>query len=356
MSQKTLSYRDAGVDRAAADQVVGAIRELAAATHGPGVVPNLGSGGSAYAALFQAPLAGLRSPLLAATCDGVGTKVLVAQACRQFRGLGQDLVAVNVNDLLPRGARPLFFLDYIAVSSLSQQVGGGTAVLDIVAGMADACAQVGCALLGGETAEMPDLYRPGGCDLVGFAVGLVEQTRVPRGDLEPGDVVLGLPAVGVHANGFSLVRRVLAAAGISYETVLPGLGGAVGAELLRPTPLYVAPVLSLMARAEVKAAAHITGGGLLGRAAALVPPGLRIVLDPTTYFRPPIFDLIARLGPVTIDELARTFNLGLGFLVVVPAAQVAAALGDGAADTDGWRVVGRIEAGPGGADLGYVAT
>lgn len=349
MSGKPLSYRDAGVDRDAADHLVRALRGLAASTQGPAV----DASGGAYAALYQPALMGMRHPLLAATCDGVGTKVLVAQACRQFRGLGQDLVAANVNDLLPRGARPLFFLDYIAVSSLAPPEGQAEAVLQMVAGMADACAQVGCALVGGETAELPDLYREGGCDLVGFAVGIVERDQVPRGDLTPGDVVLGLPAVGVHANGFSLVRRVLERSGVSYDAVLPELGQSVGSELLRPTPLYVDPVLSLLRRVPVKAAAHITGGGLLGRAAALVPAGLRIVLDPTSYRRPPIFDLIARLGPVTVDELARTFNMGLGFLVVLAAEHAQAALADGAA---GWRVVGQIVAGPGGADLGYAAS
>lgn len=349
MSAKPVSYRQAGVDRDAAEHLVRSIRGLAATTQGPEVRPS----GAAYAALFAPPIHGLEQPLLAATCDGVGTKVLVAKACQQYRGLGQDLVAVNVNDLLPRAARPLFFLDYVAAGSLAGEAGQGPAVLEIVRGMADACRAVGCALLGGETAEMPDLYRPGDCDLVGFAVGIVEQAQVPRGDVVAGDVVLGLPAVGVHANGFSLVRRVLAQAAVPYDARLPELELPIGQELLRPTPLYVAPVLSLMARVKVRAAAHITGGGLLGRAAAMMPEGLRLVIDPATYARPAIFDLLARLGPVRPDELARTYNMGLGFLVVVRAAAVERALGSG---HEGWRVVGRVEPGETGADLGYAAT
>lgn len=352
MSAPPLTYRDAGVDIAAADAFTARIKALAQRTHGAGVVPFQ----DAYAGLFLPPLGGLRSPLLAATCDGVGTKLLVAQACGNYRGLGQDLVAMNVNDLLPAGARPLFFLDYLAAGRL-----GAAPLLEIVEGIAAACAEVGCALLGGETAELPGLYPEGGFDVAGFAVGLVDAERVPRGPVEAGDVVLGLRASGVHANGFSLARRALAQAGLAYDAVLPELGVPLGEALLVPTSLYVRPVLALLVGlgpARVKAAAHITGGGLLGRARKLVPPGLRIELDPRCYARPPILDVIARAGGVPEDEMARTFNMGLGFLIVASAEDVARAqiLTDGAVVPVG-RIVrasaARSNAAHGEVDLGY---
>ena len=350
MSTLPLTYRDAGVDIAAGDAFARAISKLAQRTKTADVLPS----GDAYAGLFRLPLSGLRTPLLAATCDGVGTKILVARACRSYRGLGQDLVAMNVNDLLPRGARPLFFLDYLAVGKIALSASGeadaaAVPLLDLAQGIVDACAAVGCALLGGETAEMPDLYDPGDCDLAGFAVGLVDQAQVPSGDVEVGDVVLGLPSSGVHSNGFSLVRRVIAQAGLDYRETLPGLDRSLGAELLQPTLLYVEPVLALLGRVRIKAAAHITGGGLLGRAEKLVRADQRILIDPQSYTRPPIFDVIARLGHVQETELARTFNMGLGFLVVLSPQHAETILADAASP---WRRVGHIAAGH-GADLGY---
>jgi phosphoribosylformylglycinamidine cyclo-ligase len=337
-----LTYRQAGVDIGAADAFVAALRVLAERTHGPSVLPS----GDAYAGLYRPPTDGMKKPLLAATCDGVGTKLLVARACGRYRGLGQDLVAMNVNDLLPRAATPLFFLDYIAAGRLEPGP-----LLQVAEGMADACRASGCALLGGETAEMPDVYRDGEFDLAGFAVGIVDESQVPRGDLQAGDVVLGLPSSGIHSNGLSLARRALERAGVGYDAMLPDLGRAVGEELLEPTRLYVAPVLELLRRARCKAAAHITGGGLLGRARKLTPPGLRLALDPRTYVRPPIFDLLARAGDITPVELASTFNMGLGFLVVMEETDAAAVLADAGTE---WRAVGRLERGE-GVDLGYAA-
>jgi phosphoribosylformylglycinamidine cyclo-ligase len=317
VSAPRLCYRDAGVDLDAADAFTARVRELARASHTPGVVPFA----DAYAGLFRPALDGLRAPLLAASCDGVGTKLLVARACGRHRGLGQDLVAMNVNDLLPAGARPLFFLDYLAAGRLDPEP-----LVEVVAGIAEACAEVGCALLGGETAELPGLYREGDFDLAGFAVGLVDAEQVPRGPVEAGDVVLGLPSSGLHSNGLSLARRALEQAGIGYGDVLPELGASVGEVLLTPTRLYVRPVLSVLADlapARIKAAAHITGGGLLGRSRKLVPPGLRIEIDPGSYRRPSIFDVIARAGGISEIERARSFKMGLGFLLIVRAEDAA---------------------------------
>lgn len=344
MSKRSLTYRESGVDIRAADAFAASIRALSRATHGPDVLPS----GDAYAGLYRPPIAGMKAPLLAATCDGVGTKLIVARECQRYRGLGQDLVAMNVNDLLPRGARPLFFLDYIAVGAID-----GVPLGELAEGIAAACAAVGCALLGGETAEMPDVYKKDDCDLAGFAVGLVEKEQVPSEVLCAGDVVLGLPASGVHANGLSLARRALHAAGVGYDTHFPELGQSIGAELLVPTRLYVQPALALMSTVRMKAAAHITGGGLLGRARKLARDGLRVVIDPRAYARPPIFDVIARLGGVSEEEMAGTFNMGLGFLAVVGAAEAQALQAAGLGE---WRIVGRIEKGAEGAELGYAAS
>ncbi|WP_158257633.1 phosphoribosylformylglycinamidine cyclo-ligase [Haliangium sp. UPWRP_2] len=337
------TYRQAGVDLALADHFAAQLRQAAQATHDAAVV----DAGEAYAGLYRPPLAGLADPLLAATCDGVGTKLLVARDCADYRGIGQDLVAMNVNDLLPRGARPLFFLDYIAAGVLAS-----VPLPEIAAGMLAACRQVGCALLGGETAELPDAYRPGDCDLAGFAVGLVDRGCVPRGGLCAGDLILGYPSNGIHANGLSLARKILSAAGLAYADRVPELAESIGAELLRPTRLYVEPVLRLMSQVPIKAAAHVTGGGLLRRALGLCPEGLRLWIDPDSYVRPPIFSLLARLGGVAEDELAGTFNLGLGFLLVAGREQQAAL----APFLDGdLRVVGEVRAGPRGVELGYAA-
>lgn len=342
-SDEALTYRASGVDIAAADAFAARIRELARNTHGPEVLPS----GDAYAGLFRAPLAGLNKPLIAATCDGVGTKLIVARECGSYRGLGQDLVAMNVNDLLPRGARPLFFLDYLAIGSIRS-----APMLELAEGIAAACSAAGCALLGGETAEMPDVYKPGDFDLAGFAVGIVDEAHVPREDLSPGDVVLGLPSSGVHSNGFSLVRRVLEHAGVDYRDQLPELTQPIGAELLIPTRLYIEPVLTLLRTVRVKAAAHVTGGGLLGRARKLARDGLHIDIDPSRYTRPPIFSAIARLGSIPDDEMARTFNMGLGFLAIVSAADADELQKRGLGDL---QIVGQVTAGTTGVDLGYAA-
>jgi phosphoribosylformylglycinamidine cyclo-ligase len=341
MSSPPLTYREAGVDIAAADAFVALVRRFAESTHGPGVLPS----GDAYAGLFRPPLAGYKAPLLAATCDGVGSKLLIARACGRYRGLGQDLVAMNVNDLLPRGATPLLFLDYIATGRLDP-----APLLEIADGMAAACRESGCALLGGETAEMPEVYRQGEFDLAGFAVGWVDEERVPRGDIAAGDVVLGLPSSGIHSNGLSLARHALLRAGIGYKDGKGELGRAVGEELLIPTRLYVRPVLALLQHVRLKAAAHVTGGGLLGRARKLVPAGLRLLIDPESYVRPPIFDFLGRAGGIEERELAATFNMGLGFLAILAEADAEAVLA--AADSE-WRRVGRFVAGETGVELGY---
>lgn len=337
-----LTYRDAGVDIEAADHFVSRIGWLAKSTHTASVVPHTAS----FAGLFRPELSGLVAPLLSATCDGVGTKLLVARDMGRFEGLGQDLVGMNVNDLLPSGSRPLFFLDYIACGKLEP-----AELEDVVRGIARACAEVGCVLLGGETAEMPGLYRPGEFDLAGFAVGLCDAGRLPdMASVAPGDVVLALPSSGLHSNGFSLARKALFEhGGMKVTDRVDVLGCTVGEALLEPTRLYVHPVLELMQTVTAKSGAHITGGGLLNRAGRMVKGELRVVLDPTRYEQQPIYRLIARAGGVAPHEMATTFNMGLGYLVIVSRADADRVL----ADLKGWLEVGRIERGAHGVDLGY---
>jgi phosphoribosylformylglycinamidine cyclo-ligase len=337
-----LTYRRAGVDIAAADALMGRLRALAGATHDTNVRPY----SDAYAGLYALPAGGL----LAATCDGVGTKLMIAQALKSYRGLGQDLVAMNVNDLLPCGARPLFFLDYLAAGRLDGEV-----LSELVAGMASACLAVSCALLGGETAEMPGVYGPTDFDLAGFAVGLTDAQRLPKKErLQAGDVIVALPSTGIHANGFSLVRQALQRGNLSLHDAPQALGQAIGEALLTPTALYVKPVLAAFDDQalldELRVAAHITGGGLLGRTQALAPLGLRLVIDAQRYTRPPIFDVIAEAGAITAPEMARTFNMGLGFVMIV--SQRGAARLMQTPDSP-WLTVGEVVSGTTGVELGY---
>jgi phosphoribosylformylglycinamidine cyclo-ligase len=328
-----LTYRRAGVDVEAADRLVARIAGLAAATHGPEVEP----GPAAFAGLYRLP----GGDLLAATCDGVGTKVLIAREAGRFEGIGQDLVAMNVNDLLPVGARPLFFLDYLAAGALDPGP-----VAAVVAGAAAACREVGCALLGGETAEMPGLYRPGDLDVAGFAVGLVDPRRRPDpAGPRPGDRVLALPSSGIHANGLSLARAALLdRGGLRLDGHVPELGRTLAEELLEPTALYAGPVLGAPP-GRVGALAHVTGGGLARRGRAMLPEGLHMHLDPARWRRPPVFDLIERAGPVSGTEMAATFNLGLGFLAIVDPEAAPAW------EEDGWLPVGDVRPGERGVSL-----
>ena len=328
---RPLSYRLAGVDVTAAERFVEAIGPLVRSTHGPEVVTHA----SRFAGLLRPDLDGISDPVIAATCDGVGTKVLLATEPAHFEGLGRDLVAMNVNDLLPLGARPLLFLDYLAAGRLDADRLGAA-----VRGIAAACREAGCALLGGETAEMPNVHADGAIEMAGFAVGLVDGDRLPDPSaIRPGDPVVALPSTGLHSNGFTLARRALFdQAGLDPDGTVPGLVGTLGDVLRTPTAIYVDAV----ANVSFKAAAHITGGGLLGRLAALLPAGLGARIDPDTYTRPPILGVVSQAGGVPEEEMAATFNMGLGFVAVVDEAP------------EGWLRVGEVTEG-GGVDLGYAS-
>src|SRR5581483_1485167 len=271
-----------------------------------------------FGGLFAVP-PGYREPVLVSGTDGVGTKLKVAFAARNHRGVGIDLVAMSVNDVCVTGAEPLFFLDYYATSKLDAD-----AAAEVVAGVAEGCAQAGCALLGGETAELPGFYAEGEYDLAGFAVGIVERSEIVDGrNVSAGDVVIGLASSGLHSNGFALARHVLfELAGLDLQARPPELGGrSLADELLTPTIVYARAVAALRKAVAVKALAHITGGGLPGNLPRVLPEGTRARLRSSAWPRLPIFDLIARLGEVEIAEMFDTFNMGVGMCAVVSPAE-----------------------------------
>jgi phosphoribosylformylglycinamidine cyclo-ligase len=304
-----LTYRDAGVDIEAGDRFVDRIKPLARRTLIPEVLGSIGG----FAGLCAVP-AGMREPVLVSGTDGVGTKLKIAFAADRHTTVGIDLVATSANDVATTGARPLFFLDYFATAKLD--VERATRVIE---GIAEGCRRAGCALLGGETAEMPGMYLPGEYDLAGFVVGVAERSELlPRGDVRPGDAVIGVASDGLHSNGFSLARKVLLEQeSLALDGVLPELGEPLVDALLRPTRIYCAPALEALRAGGVKAYCHVTGGGLPGNLPRVLPDGLGAELDERSWRRPPIFDLIARRGQVAPSEMRATFNLGLGLVAVV---------------------------------------
>jgi phosphoribosylformylglycinamidine cyclo-ligase len=304
-----LNYRQSGVDIEAGDEAVRRIAPLARATFRPEVLGEVG----AFAGFVRVPQ-GYRDPVLVSSTDGVGSKLKVAFLADRHDTVGIDLVAMGVNDLLVHGAEPLFFLDYLAVSKVVPE-----RVEAIVRGIAAGCREAGCALIGGETAELPDFYAPGEYDLAGFAVGVAERERIIDGSrVTPGDRVLGLASSGLHSNGYSLARRVIfERLGLKVSDQLPGVGRRAGDELLIPTRIYVKPVLSLLKEVPVRAMAHVTGGGITGNLPRVLPERCRAVIRKGTWPVPPIFDLIAKAGQVDEAEMLRTFNMGIGFICVV---------------------------------------
>ncbi|MBV9077411.1 MAG: phosphoribosylformylglycinamidine cyclo-ligase [Methylobacteriaceae bacterium] len=305
-----LTYAQAGVDIEAGNAMVDAIRPLVRSTARPGADAEIGG----FGGLFDLKAAGFRDPILVAANDGVGTKVKIAIETGRHDTIGIDLVAMCVNDLIVQGAEPLLFLDYFATAKLEPEVG-----VAIVRGIAEGCRQAGCALVGGETAEMPGLYAGRDYDLAGFALGAAERgTLLPREDVAPGDAVLGLLSSGVHSNGFSLVRRIVAAAGLAWDDPAPfAPGRSLGEALLEPTRIYVKPVLGALKRSRgVKAIAHITGGGFPDNIPRVLPDGLGVRLALGDLRLPPVFAWLARTGRVAEPEMLRTFNCGIGMVLV----------------------------------------
>ena len=346
-SRPPLTYRDAGVDIAAGDALVDRIKPLARATLRPGVVGGLGG----FGALFDLRAAGFRDPVLVSTTDGVGTKLKIAIETGQHDTVGIDLVAMCVNDLVVQGAEPLFFLDYFATGALSVDQAAR-----VVAGIAEGCRQAGCALVGGETAKMPGLYAAGDYDLAGFAVGAAERGMLLPSGVMPGDAVLGLASSGVHSNGFTLVRRIVDRSLLGWDAPAPFAAGRTLAEaLLRPTRIYVPALLALHRAGLLRAAAHITGGGLPGNVPRMLPEGMVAVLDAGAWPLPPVFLWLAQTGGVAPDEILRVFNCGVGMALVI--SDVAAAMALLAEHGEAAFQIGRIEArdGPATAHVGTPA-
>ena len=308
-----MDYRQSGVDVEAGNEVVRRIREHARRTFTPGVLSDIGSFGGLFALGAEAA----SDPVLVASADGVGTKLKVAFMTGIHDTIGVDLVNHCVNDILVQGARPLFFLDYLATGQLEPDV-----AVRIVEGLARACRDNGCALLGGETAEMPGFYGDGEYDVAGFIVGIVPRARIVDGSsIRNGDVLIGLPSSGLHTNGYSLARRIaFEAAGLRPSSVVPELGGAIGEALLVPHRSYLRTVMPVLASGVIKGMAHITGGGITENLPRVLPAGLHAVVDLASWSPPPIFAWLQRTGEVPSEDMLRTFNMGIGLIAVCSAA------------------------------------
>lgn len=307
-SPKPISYKDAGVDIDAADRALEKIKQHARRTFTPNVLTAIGSFGAGYR------LGGWQDPVLISSADGVGTKLKVAFLADRHDTIGEDLVNHCVNDIVVQGAKPLFFLDYLSMGKLDPEVAA-----QVVSGIARGCETNGCALIGGETAEMPGLYAAGEYDLAGFIVGAVERKRMVTGSsIRAGDILIGLPSSGLHTNGYSLARKLLfEVAGYSVETTVSELGCTVGEELLKVHRGYARAMAGLLEARLVKGAAHITGGGITDNLPRILPDGLGVVIDTASWTVPPVFTLLKHLGQIPDDDYRRTFNLGIGMIMVV---------------------------------------
>lgn len=313
-----MTYAEAGVDIDAGNDLVDRIKPAAKRTDRSGVMAGLGG----FGALFDLKAAGYQDPVLVAATDGVGTKLRIAIDTGHVDGVGIDLVAMCVNDLVCQGAEPLFFLDYFATGKLETDVAAR-----VVEGIAEGCVRSGCALIGGETAEMPGMYPAGDFDLAGFAVGAMERGATLPANVGEGDVLLGLASDGVHSNGYSLVRRLVDHAGLSWDDPAPFGDGSVGAELLAPTRLYVRQALAAIRAGGVHGLAHITGGGLTENLPRILPEGLGAEIDLNSWTLPPVFSWMQSTGGIEEAEMLKTFNCGIG-MIVVCAADAADSLAD----------------------------
>ncbi|MGZ5092225.1 MAG: phosphoribosylformylglycinamidine cyclo-ligase [Burkholderiales bacterium] len=337
-STPSLTYSDAGVDIDAGDELVERIKPYAKRTMRPGVLAGIGG----FGALFELPK-GYREPVLVSGTDGVGTKLKIAFERARHDTIGIDLVAMSVNDILTLGAEPLYFLDYYACGKLDVATAS-----EVVKGIAAGCERAGCALIGGETAEMPGMYTPGEYDLAGFAVGVVEKTRIVDGStIQPGDALLGLASDGAHSNGYSLIRKILAATRANLDE---RLGSQTLADLiLAPTRIYVKPVLQLLQSVPVKGMAHITGGGLVENVPRVLAENLSARIDRTTWTMPALFEWLKEAGNVNDHEMFRVFNCGIGMVIVVAESDAERALKALAQSGETARRIGVVENRTGGA-------
>lgn len=335
-----MDYREAGVDVEAGRAFIGQIRNLVKSTYRPEVLGDLGG----FSGLFQVP-GGFKEPVLVSGTDGVGTKLKLAQSLNIHHTVGIDLVAMCANDVLPCGAQPLFFLDYLATGKLDRDQ-----LTQVVAGISEGCLQAGCALLGGETAEMPGFYQPGEYDIAGFCVGIVEKSQILDGSqVKEGDIAIGLASVGVHSNGFSLVRKVVENSNLDWHYCPPELAGkSLGEVLLTPTRIYVKPILeALRSGLIINGMAHITGGGLPENLPRCLGAGQSIEIDIKTWPVPPIFNWLAKQGEIQLVEMFNTFNMGIGFVILVPPEQAQKTINWFTAQNIGAYHIGQVIAGEG---------
>ena len=335
-----LTYRAAGVDIDAGNEAVQLMKEAVRSTYRPEVLGDIGG----FGGLFALNMAKYRQPVLVSGTDGVGTKLRIALMADKHDTIGQDAVAMSVNDILVQGAEPLFFLDYIAVGKLDP-----VQVAQIVGGVARACRESGCALIGGETAEMAGFYAHGDYDIAGFAVGIAERERLITGEhIRPGDVLIGLPSSGLHSNGYSLVRKIcFDVKNASLEEYIPALGRTLGEELLTPTRLYPAACLPLFSSFTIKGLVHITGGGFYDNIPRILPPGCGALVNTEKWPQLPVFNLMQEWGGVSWPEMYRTFNMGIGMILVVSPEEVPGVMKDLADRGEPCYRIGEIVAGEG---------
>lgn len=342
---KPITYKDAGVDIDAGEALVRRIGPAAKATRRPGADAELGG----FGGLFDLKAAGFADPVLVAATDGVGTKLKIAIETGFYEGIGQDLVAMCVNDIVVQGAEPLFFLDYYATGKLKVD-----AAATVVEGIARACKASGCALIGGETAEMPGLYAPNDFDLAGFSVGAVERGAIlpKKAAMKAGDVIIGVASTGVHSNGFSLVRRVVERVGLSYDSCATfDNPKTLGEALMTPTALYVKSALAAMKAATIKGFAHITGGGITENVPRCLPDGLDAEIDLSSWTPLPVFSWLARAAAIGEEEMLRTFNCGIGLIAVVDAGEAEAVLAAFGSHSQKASIIGKLVAGEGEAKV-----
>lgn len=333
-----MKYADAGVNIAVADDAKQRIRHLASKTFSPAVLGGIGG----FGALYGLDIKKWKEPVLVSSADGVGTKLKIAMAMGVHSTVGGDLVNHCVNDILVQGAEPLFFLDYLAMGKLEPDV-----VEQLVDGMSRSCRKAGCALIGGETAEMPGFYPPGEYDLAGFIVGIVDRKKILTGKgVKPGDTLLALPSTGLHTNGYSLARKlVFDVAQLKPETYVAEVGNKIGAELLKPHVCYAPALKSIIAKGWVSGLAHITGGGITGNLPRVLPSGVKAIIDLDAWPIPSIFKYLAKLGEMDTDELLHAFNMGVGMIAIVPAAYVKDVEADLKRRREKFFRIGRIEKG-----------
>lgn len=309
MSQKDKAYKEAGVDIEAGNAFVQRIKSLVTSTHTKGVMSDIGG----FGGLFRPDVSNMEMPVLVSATDGVGTKLKLCFEFGKHSSIGRDLVAMSVNDVLVQGAKPLFFLDYLASGKLDPETGE-----EVIRGIAAGCKESECALLGGETAEMPDFYPPGEYDLSGFCVGLVDRDKIVDGTtIRSGHKLIGLGSSGLHSNGYSLVRKLFADSGLSGEDTFPGTDRSVAEVLLEPTRIYVRPVLNLLRDMEIRGMVHVTGGGFYDNLPRILYPGLRADIEFGSWDIPPVFEWLRKEGDLSWEEMLKIFNCGVGFILVV---------------------------------------